>query len=150
MELLQKLNHKNGQKVYILNAPEEFSEVKGAINTQVPVREVVEGDVKLEFVLVFVRNCAEVEKYASSVLPRMAEDGIVWFAYPKKTSKKYKVDLSRDNGWSAVGSHNYEPVRQIAIDEDWSALRFRDIRYIKNFNREKINAISPEGRSMAK
>ena len=34
--------------------------------------------------------------------------------------------------------YNFEPVRQVAIDEDWSALRFRNVAHIKkNYQKEK-------------
>ena len=46
-------------------------------------------------------------------------------AYPKKTSKKYSATVSRDEGWGPLGENGYETVRLIALDEDWSILRFR-------------------------
>lgn len=49
----------------------------------------------------------------------------------------FKSEVSRDDGWDAVGQHQFEAVRQVAIDHDWSALRFRNIKYIKNFTHEK-------------
>ncbi|MDI5787736.1 hypothetical protein PO124_02480 [Bacillus licheniformis] len=45
---------------------------------------------------------------------------------PEKSSKVYKgSDCSRDTVAGLLADQGYEPVRQIAIDEDWSALRFR-------------------------
>ena len=35
----------------------------------------------------------------------------------------------------AVGAHGFEPVRMVAIDEDWSALRFRRVEHIKTMTR---------------
>lgn len=57
-------------------------------------------------------------------MPRLAEDALLWIAYPKK-SGKIRSDISRDNGWELVFAAGYEPVTQVAIDDDWSALRFR-------------------------
>jgi len=45
--------------------------------------------------------------------------------------KKYTCDISRDNGWQALGELGFEGVRMVAIDEDWSAVRFRRAEYIK-------------------
>ena len=64
------------------------------------------------------------------------EDEAIWLAYPKGTSKRYKSKINRDNGWKYLGQFDYEGVRQIAIDEDWSALRFRKIRFIKTMTRK--------------
>jgi hypothetical protein len=49
----------------------------------------------------------------------------VWVAYPKKASRRYGCEFDRDTGWQALGDAGFEPVRQVAIDEDWSALRCR-------------------------
>lgn len=65
----------------------------------------------------------------------MEGDGVLWFAYPKGTSKRYKCDFNRDNGWEILGQYGFEPVRMIAIDEYWSALRFRRAEYIKTMKR---------------
>ncbi len=47
-----------------------------------------------------------------------------WAAYPKKTSG-IDTDITRDHGWEALNAAGLRPVRQIAIDDTWSALRFR-------------------------
>jgi hypothetical protein len=45
-----------------------------------------------------------------------------------------------------LGTLNLEPVRQVAIDEDWSALRFRRVEHIKSMKRRSSMRISPEGK----
>ena len=64
----------------------------------------------------------------------------------EKSSKKYKVPISRDNGWEIL-EIIIERVMQISIDEAWSAFRFRRIEYIKNFIRGEENAISAKGKA---
>lgn len=61
----------------------------------------------------------------------------MWFAY-----------LNRDTGWQTLGDLGFEPVRQIAIDEDWSALRFRRVEFIKAMKRSF--AMSKEGKKRTK
>ena len=66
----------------------------------------------------------------------MSEDGLLWLCYPKKSSKTYKgSDCSRDTVTGMLSEEGFEPVRQIAIDEDWSALRFRKPEKIKKMVR---------------
>lgn len=65
---------------------------------------------------------------------------MIWYAYPKGTSKRYKCEFNRDNGWDAVLAAGFDSVRQIAIDEDWSALRFRRILYINSQTEAKVRA----------
>ena len=67
-----------------------------------------------------------------------------WFAYPKGTSKKFKCEFNRDNGWKELGVLGFEPVRAVAIDEDWTALRFRRAENIKKMTRNM--AITEEGK----
>lgn len=75
-------------------------------------------------------------------LPERRRDAIVWFAYPKGSSKKYKSQINRDNGWNVLGREGFEPVRMVAIDEDWSAVRFRRAGFIKNMTRDKEHLLS--------
>ena len=83
-----------------------------------------------DFAIVFVRNVADIERSAREAVNGLGEDGILWFCYPKRSSG-VKTDLSRDQGWEVVSSLGFRGVRQIAIDDTWSALRFREDRFIK-------------------
>jgi hypothetical protein len=40
------------------------------------------------------------------------------------------------------GREGLEPVRMVAIDEDWSAIRFRRAAFIKNMTRGKEHLLS--------
>jgi len=51
---------------------------------------------------------------------------ILWIAYPKLTSK-LAADLNRDIIHNLAPSHGLDTVSQIAIDADWSALRFKRV-----------------------
>ena len=76
-------------------------------------------------------------RYLAAVLcPKAEGDALLWFAYPKGTSKKYKCDFNRDGGWRSVRAPGFNSVRQIAIDEDWPALRFRRSEYVKASDRK--------------
>jgi hypothetical protein len=74
---------------------------------------------------------------------------VVWFAYPKGTSKRYACEINRDTGWAALGQAGFEPVRMVAIDEDWSAVRFRRAEFIKTMTRDRKWAMSKEGKEKA-
>ncbi|MFC5649655.1 hypothetical protein ACFPYJ_11085 [Paenibacillus solisilvae] len=55
----------------------------------------------------------------------MNEDALFWITYPKQSSK-VKTDINRDRLWAMVQDKSgYRPVSNVAIDEKWSALRFR-------------------------
>ena len=57
---------------------------------------------------------------------------MLWFAYPKGTSKRYACEFNRDAGWGVIRAAGFDSVRMVAIDEDWSALRFRRLEYVKS------------------
>ena len=73
----------------------------------------------------------------------------MWFAYPKGSSKRYRCGINRDTGWAALGKAGFEGVRMVAIDEDWSAVRFRRAEFIKTMTRDKRWAMSKAGRKKA-
>jgi hypothetical protein len=85
-----------------------------------------------EFMLIFVKLVSEIDLLAPKALHNLISDGILWFAYPKKTSKEYFSDIDRDHGWEVLLDRGFDKVRQVAINDVWSALRFRNIRYIKS------------------
>ena len=57
--------------------------------------------------ILFVKSAAEVELLAPVALHNLTADGILWFCYPKKSSKKYSSDLERDNGWKALNDSGF-------------------------------------------
>jgi len=130
MKIFDKLNLKNLTKILVLNAPQSFEPELAALHG-VSVSRSLRGVAKIEFSLAFVSERKEVDKLAASILKIAEGDPIVWFAYPKGTSKKYKSDINRDNGWQALEQAGFETVRLVAIDADWSALRFRRTNFVK-------------------
>ncbi len=125
-----KLNLKDHTRIAVLSAPASFEPELAALGGVTIARDLKSaGDI--EFVLAFVTKQKEVDVLAKPVSTKARGDAVVWFAYPKGTSKKYRSEINRDNGWQALGKAGFEPVRMIAIDEDWSALRFRRAEFIK-------------------
>ncbi|KKQ45687.1 MAG: hypothetical protein US63_C0012G0022 [Candidatus Moranbacteria bacterium GW2011_GWC2_37_8] len=123
--LLKKLYCKNQKEIFVFNAPREFLSVLWDIGKIVKVKRTVQGDERINFALVFVRTSKEVEKHAV-ILEKNSEKGaIVWFAYPKKSSKTYTSELSQEKGWESLNSIGYQIVSLISIDNDWTAMRFK-------------------------
>lgn len=144
--LFKKLNLGTVQVVHVLNAPDSFESEIAAL-AGVTVKRSVEG--KIAFALAFVKTLAEVESASAQLTVSAHEDAVLWMVYPKGTSRKYKCEFNRDTGWASLGQAGYEPVRQVAIDEDWSALRFRRVENIKTMKRNPEGAISTAGRKKA-
>ena len=146
--IFKKLNLKEQKEILVLNAPESFEPELTSLES-VSVLVTLDEGPQVAFTLAFVTQLAEIERVAAALAKKAPGDAVVWFAYPKGTSKKYKCEFNRDTGWEALGRAGFEPVRQVAIDEDWSALRFRRAEYIKTLTRDASWAMSEEGKKKA-
>ena len=113
---------------------------------RVAVQRSVADVAQIHFSLAFVMKQDEVDALANAIASKVEGDALLWFAYPKASSKKYKCAFNRDTGWEMLGKLGFEPVRQVAIDADWSALRFRRVQFIKKMVRDKNMALSEEGK----
>ena len=49
---------------------------------------------------------------------------VVWFVYPKGG----RADINRDSLWPIVAEYGLRPITQVAVDDTWSALRFRPLK----------------------
>lgn len=126
-----KLNLKNEKEILVLDAPDSFlAELKALEGVKV-VRNLSDTR-QFSFALVFVTERAVVDRVSKALAAKAVGDAILWFAYPKGTSKRLKCDFNRDNGWDAIRGAGWDTVRQVAIDEDWSALRFRREEFINH------------------
>jgi hypothetical protein len=77
-------------------------------------------------VIAFVRTLAAVDAKCDPVLDAARMDRIAWLAYPKGGQRG--TDLNRDILWKHMLGKGVQGVRQVAIDDTWSALRFRPAR----------------------
>jgi hypothetical protein len=144
--IFKKMNLKDQTEIVVLNAPESFKPELASLKG-VNVLCDLKSAKAITFALAFVTKQAEVDKLAAAIVKRAQGDALVWFAYPKGTSKRYKCEFNRDNGWAKLGELGFEGVRMVAIDEDWSALRFRRAEFIKTMARDETRAISTTGKA---
>jgi hypothetical protein len=143
--IFKKLNLKDQDEIVVLNAPQSFEPEIGSLTGIQVLRDTAAAH-KIVYVISFVTWEEQVAEITKSIIPKIEGDATVWFVYPKKSSKQYKSEINRDRGWAALGQAGFEPVRQVAIDADWSALRFRQVQYIKTMKRSKNMAISKQGK----
>lgn len=132
--LLKKLNFKAQKKLVILNAPKDLDYLWEDFKSYIDIQKELDHS-EVDFALIFCTKLDEVSNYAKTVNEKMQDNGLFWFVYPKGSSKKYKCEFNRDNGWNAMFVLGYETVRMVAVDEDWSALRFKKIEHIKTHTR---------------
>jgi hypothetical protein len=128
--LFKKLNLGVHHEIVVLNAPDSFAseleQLKGVKIARDPSKP--KG---VKFGLAFAITQTQLDRASKILAAASAGDAVLWFAYPKGSSKRYTCEFNRDSGWSVIRAAGFESVRMVAIDEDWSALRFRRLEYVK-------------------
>lgn len=120
VNVLRKLRYKQGQLVLVLNSKgQDVDFVFEALAVDLEPRQAA-----YDFILLFVRNSVDLIEFAPLAFNLAHLDSIIWVAYPKKSSGM-PSDLDRDEGWECVKNVGYRPVSQCAINQIWSALRFK-------------------------
>ena len=145
--LFKKLNFKEHNPIVIVNAPDSFLPELDEMGHVTSIAKSLDDVEKASFFMVFVTQKEEIDRSIEIIASKTEGDALVWYCYPKGSSKRYTCDFNRDTGWEKLGEFNFEGVRQVAIDEDWSALRFRNASFIKKMTRRKDFAMSKEGKS---
>jgi hypothetical protein len=128
--LFKKLNLGIHREIAVFNAPDSFEPELNRLKDVKIARDPAKPK-GVKFALAFAVTQAQLDR-ASKILAAASEgDAVIWFAYPKGSSKRYTCEFNRDSGWSVIRDAGFESVRMVAIDEDWSALRFRRVEYVK-------------------
>lgn len=145
--LFKKLNFKEQRKVLFVDAPESMAD---AIDWMRSRAEVLVNDAAAQhcdFAMGFATTQTGLDAISRQLAAAVPGDGIIWICYPKGSSKKYKCEFNRDTGWTVLGELGFEPVRQVAVDDDWSALRFRRVSFIKTITRSKEMSLTEEAKN---
>lgn len=144
--LFAKLNHKGQSPIVVLDAPPSFDAALAEL-AGIEVRRDVGARDHVTFGMAFATTKVQLDAAIARLVASAEGDAILWFCYPKGTSKRYRCDFNRDTGWGALGAAGWEGVRQVAIDEDWSALRFRRVEHVKAMTRAPSRAGSAVGKA---
>jgi hypothetical protein len=124
-DISQKLQLKTGYKVLLLHAPQVFAAELQTAGCQVTSTDTApDENATYDAVQLFVKSRDELRHYFPLAVQALKTTGLLWVAYPKKSSKVKSV-LTRDNGWEVAAELGYAAVRQVSLDETWSSLRFK-------------------------
>ena len=113
MDLSAKLQIKPGQTVTVLKVPPGL---------EWPVDPADQDPGSADVVIGFAVSRRDLDKLGA-VIEAARDDRLAWIGYPK--GGKLGTDLNRDRLVEAVSGLGVQPVRQVSIDETWSALRLR-------------------------
>jgi len=121
--LLEKLQLQDEKNLLIQGLPSSIEKQFIKLNFSKNVTPLLKSR-KIDFALVFAVSQRQLVDILKDVIPALQEDAKFWIAYPKLTSK-IASDLSRDKNWDFVSDYGFEAVRMIALDNVWSAGRFK-------------------------
>jgi len=134
LPIFAKLNLGALTSIVVYNAPASFepelTRLKGVTVLRDPKKPAA-----VKFALVFVSTQKELDRLSKLLASTADGDALLWFAYPKGTSKRYICEFNRDTGWELIRKAGFDTVRAVAIDDDWSALRFRRNEFVKTKSR---------------
>ena len=118
--LIQKLGLKEGAKAIVISPPANYARLTdGAAIGQ---RSAAPAAGAFDFIHVFVADTAALARQLTKLEPRMADGGMLWVSWPKKTSKLF-VDLTEDGIRKICLPMGLVDVKVCAVDEDWSGLK---------------------------
>ncbi len=120
--LAKKLYIHSGHTVALINAPDGIIEMLAPLPDDVNMVTNTQG--KANCILYFVKTNDEVDTAAKELKRSLGDDTILWFAYPKRSSK-VDSELTRDRGWTSIHELGLRGIASIAIDSTWSGIRFR-------------------------
>ncbi len=117
--IVERLQVKGERRLAVIGATPALDRLVGAKKARAAAGEA-------DVVLLFVPDRAAFDAQLPGLLRKLPKTAILWVAYPKLTSK-LAADLSRDIIHKLAPKYGLDTVSQIAIDEDWSALRLKRI-----------------------
>lgn len=119
-DIIKKFRFKSN--VIVINAPKDL-EIQFV---ELGCKTSFDKDIKSSNTVVFINNKQEFLDFLNNQLINIELDSVLWFAYPKGTSK-VKSDINRDIIRVTGEEFNITIVSAISINDTWSGLRFRPI-----------------------
>ena len=119
--VLEKLHFKPGYRAIVLNAPGSYKPILSALPDGVELADTLDGS--FDFIHVFAIQKAELDQRVPAIKSAMKSISLLWVSYPK--GKSIPTDLNRDILARELMKMGLQAVAQVAIDDVWSALRFK-------------------------
>jgi hypothetical protein len=117
--LTKKLKLKPGLSAVVINAPDKYL---NELKHDSEISESLSG--KYDWIQIFVKSKAELDKIFPKVLKLLKPDSILWISFPKGSSK-IQTDLTRDKGWGVIVAAELKWVNLVSVNETWSAFAVR-------------------------
>ena len=118
--LARKLGLRPGLRVCLLQEPAGFRDLLDDL-AQLDISTTPDGS--FDYVQIFTDSVRELEARFATLAGHVAEGGMLWVSWPKKSSP-LAGDLTEDGVRSVALRTEFVDVKVCAVDRDWSALKF--------------------------
>ena len=119
--LVKKLGIKEGSRVALVNAPENFQAELGELPADVKFMNSTTKS--LDLILFFVLSERKLATEFAKLSARLTSNGMIWIAWPKKSSG-VTTDLTFDRVQRIGLDAGLVDVKICAINDTWSGLKF--------------------------
>ena len=130
--LAKKLRLLADHRVAVLNAPagiaEQLQPGPKSVSTQ------LRPDEAFDAVLLFVNNAEELRRLGPGAIHATKPNALLWISYPKGGPAQGATDLPATPWWvrrdvlgEITSETGYKPVSFVAVDDAWTALRFKRV-----------------------
>ena len=133
--LAKKLQVKEGRTARVMGAPKALTPRLDGMATS--------GRGPFDVVLLFAADQAALAARVKTAIAALGGASIFWVAYPKKGTT-LASDLDRDHGWEPLTGAGFDPVSQIALDETWSALRWKQDPALREARAARGSPLAPK------
>ena len=120
--LATKMKLKPGYSAAIVGAPANYLKELSPLPAGVKVSADLKG--KYDWLQVFVKTKAEIERMAPRAILALKPESILWISFPKGSSR-IQTDLTRDKGWEILHKADLKWITLISVNETWSAFAMR-------------------------
>src|SRR6185369_8151531 len=119
--LVKKLGIKEGSRVALVNAPEDFQADVGELPADVKFMRSTSKS--LDLILFFVLSERVLARDFAKLAARLRSNGMIWIAWPKKSSG-VTTDLTFERVQRIGLDAGLVDAKICAIDDTWSGLKF--------------------------
>jgi hypothetical protein len=119
--LAKKLGIKEGYRIALVNAPQNFEDELGPLPAGVVIVQRLQPSLNL--ILFFAARQSELSKRFAGLARRLVSNGMLWVAWPKKSSGVMS-DLSFEVVQGVGLAEGLVDTKVCAVNDVWSGLRF--------------------------
>lgn len=118
--LAKKLGIKEGSRIYLSGAPENFLQLVAPLPAGVEMVRRIDGATDIAHI--FSTSRAQLKDALTAVLARLKPDGAIWISWPKKSSG-VRTDITEDTVREVALPMGLVDIKVCAVDEIWSGLK---------------------------